>query len=840
METKTTKKRATAQKKEAAPIVQTLVIRQPERKTSDVARWRNALVSADGGRISQLYDLYEDLLIDGILYDAHQKRIEAVTNAELIFQDARGKDVPAVRALMESLDWEVLLQEIAQPVFWGRAGVEFDFSAGGFSVTPIPRKHISLEKGLILIEANGERGIPYATNDQLLVLGRRREWGIFLKTAPYAIWKRGGFGDWAQWLEIFGMPQRVGKYNMYDPQSRILLEEALKNAGASPWCVIPEGSSIETVKGSESRSSTASYNEFRMACNEEMLITVLGQTLTTIAGDKGARSLGEVHKKVEEGKNKADMRYVEKVLNTHLMPLLEKRGFPVTGGKFLFPAATGNLSVADIVSLSGILEIPKSYLYDKYGIPVPQDGEPVAASTAATPPVEEGKGKDPKAPEKKEETKKETKKEQKKTLRDFFALAPTLWSGATHFIARLSDNTKTEYDIDINGIMRRAVREIYGDRGEELLNSNLFDITNNALQKAVDVSLSETAKTSPDFVRQFKENTAVFAAFKNHQQTRQIAALLYDEEGKLKPFYKFKREALELSKDYNIRWLQTEYNTAVRTARMAANMKKYEKTAHLYPNLEYIETTAAHPRVKHLTYVGTILPIDHSWWDDHLPPAGWSCACSVKPTDKPPTPVPDGEYTDPVFRNNPARTAEFVNIKETAYYKQTEEKLKEEVTEAAKRLQRASETPVTEVYEGNSGGYLKIVEQNKHEREDNLATYKTLADTGGRYALLGERKNEKNPDALNLETLRYSEAKHPDTPNGQRAVQRSIREASKQGAEEVIIRLKKEYPSNELHAGVRAALQPGKCENIETIILIRKEGEPLVFDAKKLRKRFAK
>jgi len=104
-----------------------------------------------------------------------------------------------------------------------------------------------------------------------------------------------------------------------------------------------------------------------------------------------------------------------------------------------------------------------------------------------------------------------------------------------------------------------------------------------------------------------------------------------------------------------------------------------------HPNLEYIETTAAHARVSHLDYVGTILPIRHKWWDKHMPPSDWNCACSVRPTDKEVTAVPGEEYVPPVFQNNPGKTAEFVKIKETAYYKDADKELRKEITKVAKK-----------------------------------------------------------------------------------------------------------------------------------------------------------
>jgi len=836
-------------------ILSQIVIRQPQRTTSDVAYWRNALRSADAGRLKALFDLYEDLLIDGVLYNAWNKRIEAVTNAELIFQDKDGETVSEIVDIMETLDWENQLKSFMKPIAYGRGGGEYDFSQG-FRFTDIPVKHISLETQSILINDTDPSGISYIDDDNIIILGKLRDFGLFLKTAPYAIWKRGGFGDYAQWLELFAMPQRVGKYSSYDPQARALLEEALEKAGSAPWCVIPNESNVETVNNTGNGSSGTSYNDFRKACNEEMLITLVGQTLTTIQGDKGARSLGEVHKEVEEGINKADMRYVEKVLNSYVKPLLEKRGFPVKDGKFIFPAATENLEVTELISLTDILDIPASYVHEKYGIPVAKDGELIAKKRQPSETIkvdETVKGE-------KTETKKEEKSGQEEIKNDdrnfflklmdrFFVYAPTFRSGANQSFSAKSKRSITgrinladNYSIDIDKLINKALREVYDNKGEELVNKNLFDITNNTLQHGIDTSLT-IQDADEDFIRQFKENAAIFAAFKNHQQTKEIAALLYDADGKLVPFYKFKKEALKISDNYNINWLQTEYNTAVRAARMAANMKQYERTAHLYPNLEYIETNAAHPRDSHLMYVGTILPIGHEWWRTHLPPSDWNCDCSVRPTDKEATPVPpDYGGINPIFANNPAQTAEFINTKETPYYKHTDESLRDSVTAEGKRLQKEAEAEIIETYKGKKGGYLEIQRQQGNERDKNLTTYKILADRGEKYTLLRPSVVEgvKNPDAFNLTNGFYSDAKHPVTSFGKNAIQTSIKEASAQGVNEVIIRFEKEYSSRSVYEGLKAAFQRGRAKRIERVIIIPKGKEPVYFDVSALRKYFYK
>ena len=849
-----------------ANIISQLVIKQPNRSTSDVSTWRNALRSADGGRIKPLYDLYDDLLIDTTLSRSWGKRVEAITNAELTFQYEDGSTDTEIDELMQTLAWETLLTGIANTKSWGRSGVEIDFS-NGFNVDALPFKHINLDNHTILINDSDERGVDYLNDSQLLILGTKRDFGLFLKTAPYAIWKRGGFGDYAQWLEIFAMPQRVGKYSSYDPQSRILLEQALQNAGSAPWCVIPKETDIETVNNTGNGSSGVSFNDFRVACNEEMLISLLGQTLTTVAGTKGARSLGDVHKGVEEGINKSDLRFVERVLNSYVKPLLEQRGFKVKGGKFIFPSAAEAVSVDELIQLTEIINIPSSWVHDKYSIPKANEGEEIAGKNKQ-PEEENNKKEDEKKLDPKTKKDKEAEKESKKTDKEetelsddrnfllklwdrsfsFFVDAPTKWSGALqNFKKNWTRHIKGKidladgYSIDINKLMREAIEEVYGNKDTELINKKLFDISNDALQYAVDTSLPRN-DVDEEFARQFKENTAVFCAFKNHQQTREIAALLYDDKGNLVPFYKFKKEALKISEKYNVQWLQTEYNTAVRAARTAANLKKYEKTAHLYPNLEYMPTRSANPRHTHQEYVGIILPINHPAWAWLLPPSEWNCDCWVRPTDKEATEAPVmPSNINPLFVNNPAITAEFLNTKETPYYKHTDKAKRKEVAEQGKEWLDEFENS-KDIYHGDKGGFVEIVKQQGIERAKNLKTYSIMADQGGKYKLLQPVKinNVKNPDAFNLATGMYSDAKHPTTEIGKNAIQNSISSANKQRVGEVIIRLEREYPSKDLYDGFKASLQEGRVDHLKAIVLIRNGQKPIFLDVAKLMARFAK
>lgn len=626
-------KKKTTSKTTKAPepiVVNQIIVKSPQRKVYDVGQWRNALKSADAGRVKQLYDLYDDILIDGLLADAMDKRIDAVLNAELTFQDADGQEVPEITSIIDTPDWEELLRQIMYGRFYGRSGIELLCTPDSFHIAPIPPKHINLRTRSILINDSDEKGIPYEGDNSLLILGKERNYGLLLKATPYAIYKRGGFGDWSQWVELFGMPQRVGKYNAYDPESRKLLERAMEEAGSAPWIIIPKEAEVET-KASNNGSGT-SYNEFRQACNEEILITILGQTLTTVQGEKGARSLGEVHREVEEGKNRSDMRFVQRVLNNRILPMLEARGYPVSGGKFVFPKSAEQLSVSDIVMLSDILPIPQSYLHEKYSIPVPEEEEPIARREAAafdavdiTPEETENT-----TPNLAKANIKNANKSLKGLLRRFFALAPTKM-GAT---SSLTIPTNFSDDTLDNRIIKRVA-----SNNATYFDAELFATISKDLLNAIHTAFKKPLKHAdgyvyddldPAFVTALEQNIFHFSAAKTLAEIQQ----LNQEFRKAKSFEEFTKKATSICGKFNKVWQKTEYDTSLLTAESAANYQRLIKKANLFPYWKYVTAGDEKVREEHRKLNGVTLYWDDSRWDKIYPPNGWKCRCRVVPLMK--------------------------------------------------------------------------------------------------------------------------------------------------------------------------------------------------------------
>lgn len=595
-------------------VVNSIVMQAPPRRVYDVGDWRSSLRAADTGRVKYLYDLFDDLLIDGVLSDAIDKRVQSVLNAELIFMDARGNKVDRMAELIDTSAWETLLRSIMDRKFFGRAAAELLVEGDGFRVLPIKPKYVDLQQGRILLDDGGMRSVSYVGDPNLLVLGRPDDFGLLLKAAPYAIWKRGGFGDYAQWIELFGMPQRIGKYNTYDPESRMLLEKAFKEAGSAPYVIAPKETDIQMLE--RNSGSGTSYNDFRQANNEEILITILGQTLTTIQGERGARSLGMVHMEVEESKHTSDLRFVQRVLNEHVLPMLQQRGLSVAGGKFVYPKAAEPLTVDEIVRLSEIIDIPARYIHEKYSIPMAEGGEQIAGRKPQV--IEEI--------ETKREPVTEVRHEDDRTfirrVWDFFVSAPQGGAMSGTIPMRMSDGTLEDRLIARVASSQPAFdTELYTFISDNLLKglrtgfverSNAdaevaYGLTDDAMKVAMEINLFQ------------------FSAAKTLAELQELNRLLRESGS----FEEFERKARETCTTFNREWQRTEYDNAVMTAEMASSYRRLQRQKQIFPYWEYVTARDARVREAHRLLDGVILSCDDELWNKIYPPNGWRCRCIV-------------------------------------------------------------------------------------------------------------------------------------------------------------------------------------------------------------------
>ncbi len=160
--------------------------------------------------------------------------------------------------------------------------------------------------------------------------------GGLARIAAWAwLFKRYTMRDWVRFAEAYGMPIRIGKFEPGASEKDLqALWTAVANVVPDMAAIIPASMEIEFEGERSVQGRSEIYKDLVGYIDNQLSIVVLGQTLTTEAGDRGARSLGEVHELVRKDIEHSDGRQLSATLRRDLiMPMValnrgERREYP--------------------------------------------------------------------------------------------------------------------------------------------------------------------------------------------------------------------------------------------------------------------------------------------------------------------------------------------------------------------------------------------------------------------------------------------------------------------------------------------------------------------------------
>ena len=370
-------------------------VRVPNRSTQDIETWRRA-ISAFENPVNPvrtyLYDLYKDLELDGQVEATWGKRCDAVLNKRLVFK-RDGVEDDEINKLLSSPDMRIFIKEILRTILYGytliqvnRIWYDEDEEQYRIQFDLIPRKHVHPEYGFQCVS----REQNMATHDFLYLqpplsyymvwAGEPDDMGRLAVAAQYVIYKRGGYGDWSQFAEMFGMPFRELSYDDYDEATRAKLEQAMEDWGAAGYLIKPKGAELTLHDTGGSTSSSDVYDALISKCDAAISKVILGNTLTTEQGEIGSQALGEVHKEAEGEKNESDKLFVLSVLNTRFRAVLKRFGFNLQGGLITYEGLETDWARLkdkwDVISaIRQEVPVDDDYIYDEFPIPKPENYE---------------------------------------------------------------------------------------------------------------------------------------------------------------------------------------------------------------------------------------------------------------------------------------------------------------------------------------------------------------------------------------------------------------------------------------------------------------------------------
>jgi len=411
-------------------------------------------------------------------------------------------------------------------------------------------------------------------------------------------------------------------------------------------------------------------------------------------------------------------------------------------------------------------------------------------------------------------------------------------------LLQLSDNNTFIENPEklIKASIKRAYKRKYADAGiSRALYQHNYRTLLKAVEKGMKKDFGKIKLGTPDweFTQNLKYNIAVFAAFKNHDETMTIASLLTDKTGKIRPWKDFKEEALKVSQKYNVTHLKAEYNRAQSSARAAKDWQRYQNRKSLYPNLRYVATKDERTRDDHMALDGAVYPIDHSFWDTYYPPNDWGCRCRVEPTAD--DEVSRTEITiKPDFKNNPGKTAR-IFTPDHKYIRDAKPEFKQRIKEFVERNLRNSKDVLAahkkyQAYDNNwsraffnvdTGGfnvYHKLHAFDKVGGKYEIRGGELLAKQGKQIEFLNESGAIKTAD-WNFDNKIW-EFK-AITSNSSSAIKNQINKARKQ-AERVILYFDKWPGETTIKDGINRFLGQVKAHNYDKypdVFILSKDGK---------------
>lgn len=288
-----------------------------------------AFRTAEAGDPTQQNDLFDGLIEgDGHSRSLFEKREQAVAGKPRVIQagddtaDGQlGADV--LRVAMERLPLVDAFEHLLKYNRHGYSGCEIDWDIrriGGRDwivpawLTPVPARRFRINSGALGLMNGGGLDELRLITDYRRPLGdplRPGKWFILRRSGTAlarsglmrtGVWplmgKRYGFRDWLIWMEKFGQPIPIAKYNEdADDAAKDAAAEIIRSIGETNGAIVPKTIDIEFAEAKRFGDSGSVHQAHIDHCNAEMSKLVNGSTLTNDNKGSGGASyaLGSVH-----------------------------------------------------------------------------------------------------------------------------------------------------------------------------------------------------------------------------------------------------------------------------------------------------------------------------------------------------------------------------------------------------------------------------------------------------------------------------------------------------------------------------------------------------------------
>ena len=373
------------------------------------------LDQAEQGDLLAQFDLYEDMEEkDGhIAAELGKRRRALLVDWSVVPPDnptpAEKRNAELLAELVgEIADFEDVLFDVTDAIGKGFSCCEIEWHKPGKywvpkTITHRPQSWFTVHRGYrqqLRLRSNttvdGIVGEPLQTFGWITHVHKAKS-GYLERTAmfrqlvwPY-LFKNYSVGDLAEFLEIYGIPVRIGKYpSGASEKEKMTLLRALVGIGHNAAGIIPAGMELDFLD-----AATGDPKAFELMlnwCERTQSKVILGGTLTSGAdGKSSTNALGNVHNEVRKDLRDSDIRQLCSTVTRDLLyPMAVLNGLAPDGMRRcpVFRLDVGETedikvyaeALPKLVDIG--FQIPVQWAQEKVGIPQPEAGEPVLQATS--------------------------------------------------------------------------------------------------------------------------------------------------------------------------------------------------------------------------------------------------------------------------------------------------------------------------------------------------------------------------------------------------------------------------------------------------------------------------
>lgn len=378
------------------------------------AKMKQIFDDAENGDITAQHELFMDIEErDSAIFANIQTRKRAALGVDWFIQAPRNA-TPAEEKLRDEVDelfyqignLEDLIIDCMDAVGHGFSALEIEWVFNGKVWYPNafmhrPQSWFKWDKldNLLLKTPQNQTGEPLRPYGWVVHTHKSRSTqsarnNLFRTLAWLYMFKHYSIHDFAEFLELYGMPIRIGKYGAgATPDEKRTLKRALAEIGHNAAGIMPESMSIELHNAANAGGASGNNPFLQMVdwCEKSIARLILGQTLTSGAdGKSSTNALGNVHNEVRRDLLVSDVKqlgqtFTQQIILPYLLinfPNVDPARIPTFEFDTKEPADLALFadSLPKLVDIG--LQIPANWARDKLGIPEVQEGEAVLGRTA--------------------------------------------------------------------------------------------------------------------------------------------------------------------------------------------------------------------------------------------------------------------------------------------------------------------------------------------------------------------------------------------------------------------------------------------------------------------------